>query len=93
MGILSSISDAVESFDKNVEQQVQRARTDTKLADELLRRWQEIRASIGQVTTPTGLQLPTLALPPTDEPAEMARYIYGEGLPGEFPFNGASEIE
>jgi methylmalonyl-CoA mutase cobalamin-binding domain/chain len=93
MGVLTSISDAVESFDKNVEQQVQRARTDTKLADELLRRWREIRASIGQVTTPTGLQLPALALPHTDEPAEMARYVYGEGLPGEFPFVNAAYRE
>ena len=36
--------------------------------------------------TPTGLTLPRLALPNVDEPGEIARYLYGEGLPGEFPF-------
>ena len=40
--------------------------------------------------TPTGLPLPRLALPEIDEPGEIARYLFGEGLPGEFPFlNGA----
>ena len=29
---------------------------------------------------------PRLALPQTDEPGEIARYLFGEGLPGEFPF-------
>src|SRR5205814_7213501 len=37
-----------------------------------------------------GLPLPRLALPEIDEPGEIARYLFGEGLPGEFPFlNGA----
>jgi methylmalonyl-CoA mutase len=40
----------------------------------------------GTVTTPTGIKLPRLALPNVDEPGEIARYLYGEGLPGEFPF-------
>jgi methylmalonyl-CoA mutase len=34
--------------------------------------------------------LPRLALPEIDEPGEIARYLFAEGLPGEFPFlNGA----
>ena len=34
--------------------------------------------------------LPRLALPEIDEPGEIARYLFDEGLPGEFPFlNGA----
>jgi len=34
--------------------------------------------------------LPRLALPEIDESGEVARYLFGEGLPGEFPFlNGA----
>jgi methylmalonyl-CoA mutase len=42
------------------------------------------------VETTTGLKLPRLALPQTDEPAEIARFLFGQGLPGEFPFlNGA----
>ena len=36
------------------------------------------------------MKLPRLALPEIDEPGEIARYLLGEGLPGEFPFlNGA----
>src|SRR5439155_417305 len=39
---------------------------------------------------PTGLPLPRLALPEIDEPGEIARYLFGDGLPGEFPYlNGA----
>ncbi len=34
--------------------------------------------------------MPRLALPEIDDPGEIARYLFGEGLPGEFPFlNGA----
>src|SRR5207249_11531081 len=40
--------------------------------------------------TPTGLPSPRLALPEINEAGEIARYLFGDGLPGEFPFlNGA----
>ena len=40
--------------------------------------------------SPTGLALPRLALPEIDEPGEIARYLLGDGMPGEFPYlNGA----
>src|SRR2546428_5700748 len=45
------------------------------------------------VETPTGLKLPRLALPQTDEAGEIARFLYGEGLPGEFPFVTAAYRE
>ena len=45
------------------------------------------------VETPTGLKLPRLALPQTDEPGEIARFLFGEGLPGEFPFVNAAYRE
>src|SRR4030095_3659531 len=55
-----------------------------------LGRWNDIKAKIPVTRTPTGLPLPRLALPEIDEPGEIARFLFGEGLPGEFPFlNGA----
>jgi methylmalonyl-CoA mutase len=90
MSVLTQITDAVEAHGRFIEQQVGRARSDPRFRKELLRRWQKIRASTAMVTTPTGLKLPRLALPQTDEPGEIARYLHGEGMPGEFPFvNGA----
>src|SRR4030095_2920863 len=69
---------------------VKRARTDEKFGRELLGRWNDTKAKIPVSRTPTGLPLPRLALPEIDEPGEIARYLFAEGLPGEFPFlNGA----
>jgi len=90
MSLLAQITDAVDAHHRFVEQQVTRARSDPKFREEILRRWQAIRAGIADVTTHTGLTLPRLALPRTDEAGEVARYLHDEGLPGEFPFvNGA----
>jgi len=86
MGLLADICDAVESYNRSVEEQVQRVRSDAKTAKETLSRWQQIRSTIPIETTPTGLNLPRLALPHVDEPGEVVRYLMGEGLPGEFPF-------
>ena len=69
---------------------MKRARTDKKFGQQMLDRWNEIKAKIPIGSAPTGLKLPRLALPEIDEPGEIARYLLGEGLPGEFPFlNGA----
>ena len=86
MGILADICNSVERYNKHVEEQVELARLDKDARQKILARWREIKSSIGTVTTPTGIKLPRLALPNVDEPGEMARYLYGEGLPGEFPF-------
>src|SRR3954447_11950263 len=93
MGTLAQISDAVEAYDRHVDEQVRRARTDERFRSELLARWEQVRNQVPTVTTPTGLSLPRLALPPTDEPGEIARYLFGEGLPGEFPFTNAAYRE
>ena len=61
-------------------------RTDPKAGRVLMKRWKGIREKVERTTTPTGLTLPRLALPELDEPGAVARYLYGEGLPGEFPF-------
>ncbi len=86
MSTLKEIHRALTTHNLSVEHKVRRARIDTELQKELLAHWEAIRSRIGTVTTPTGLKLPRLALPQTDEPGEIARYLYGEGLPGEFPF-------
>ena len=88
--MLSAVVKSVEAFNRSVEREVERARTDAALGDQLLEKWQAIRAGVASTTTPTGLELPRVALPQIDEPGAIARHLLGEGLPGEFPFvNGA----
>src|SRR6266436_2937309 len=90
MSKLGQVVESVEKYNKFVLDQVKRARTDEKFGRDLLGRWNDIKAKIPATRTPTGLPLPRLALPEIDEPGEIARYLFGEGLPGEFPFlNGA----
>jgi methylmalonyl-CoA mutase cobalamin-binding domain/chain len=90
MSKLGQVVEAIEKYNKFVLDQVKRARTDEQFGRELLGRWNDIKAKTPVTHTPTGLPLPRLALPEIDEPGEIARYLFDEGLPGEFPFlNGA----
>jgi methylmalonyl-CoA mutase cobalamin-binding domain/chain len=90
MSKLGQIVESIEKYNKFVLDQVKRARTDEQFGRELLGRWNDTKAKIPVTRTPTGVPLPRLALPEIDEPGEIARYLFGEGLPGEFPFlNGA----
>src|SRR3954466_12612342 len=90
MSKLGQVVESVENYNKFVLDQVKRARTDQKFGRDLLGRWNDTKAKIPVTRTPTGLPLPRLALPEIDEPGEIARFLLGEGLPGEFPFlNGA----
>jgi methylmalonyl-CoA mutase cobalamin-binding domain/chain len=90
MSKLGTVVESVEKYNQFVVDQVKRARTDQKFGRDLLGRWNDIKAKIPTSRTPTGIPLPRLALPEIDEPGEIARYLFGEGLPGEFPFlNGA----
>ena len=86
MSMLRRICESVEAHTRFVAEQVRRAREDATFRAELLARWKTIRESIGTVRTPTGLEFPAIALPETDEPGEIARVLFGDGLPGEFPF-------
>jgi methylmalonyl-CoA mutase len=86
MGILHDTIRAVEKHHRYVDEQVRRARAEPKLGREMTDRWRKIRESIQTTKTPTGLELPRLALPELDEPGAIARYLLAEGLPGEFPF-------
>ena len=87
MSKLGQVVESVENYNKFVLEQVKRARSD------LLGRWNDTKAKIPVTRTPTGLPLPRLALPEIDEPGEIARFIFGEGLPGEFPYLNAAYPE
>jgi methylmalonyl-CoA mutase len=93
MSKLGQVVESVDKYNKFVLDQVKRARTDQKFGRELLGRWNDVKAKIPVSRTPTGLPLPRLALPEIDEPGEIARYIFGEGLPGEFPYLNAAYRE
>lgn len=86
MGDLKKICEAIHGFNREVEAKVQEAREDKDMAASLLERWGEIQRRGVEVETPTGLRLPRLPLPELDEAGAIARYLYGEGLPGEFPY-------
>ncbi|HCP91568.1 MAG TPA: hypothetical protein DIT76_05925, partial [Spartobacteria bacterium] len=90
MSKLGQVVESVEKYNQFVLDQVKRARTDKTFGADLLGRWNDLKAKVPVTRAPTGLKLPRLALPEIDEPGEIARFLFGEGLPGEFPFlNGA----
>ncbi len=90
MSKLGQVVEAVEKYNQFVLDQVKRARADQRFGREVIDRWNETKSKTPVTHTPTGLPLPRLALPEIDEPGEIARYLFGDGLPGEFPFlNGA----
>ena len=90
MSKLGRVVEAVEKYNAFVEDEVKRARTEKKFGEQMVKRWNEIKAKIPIGTAPTGLKLPRLALPEIDEAGDITRYLLGDGLPGEFPFlNGA----
>src|SRR5436305_809601 len=90
MSKLGAVIESVEKHEQFVLDQVKRARTDENFGREMTDRWERIKAEIPTSRAPTGLPLPRLALPEIDEAGEIARYLFGDGLPGEFPYlNGA----
>jgi methylmalonyl-CoA mutase cobalamin-binding domain/chain len=93
MNALGDVIEAVENHRRFVEREAERARREPAFGREFLKRLKAARERAGSVATPTGLKLPRVALPDTDEPGEVARYLLGEGLPGEFPFVNAAYPE
>ena len=89
MSALARVCESAEAHACFVAAQVRRAREDAAFRARLLTRWKALRKSVGTVRTPTGLELPAIALPTTDEPGEIARIIFGDGVPGEFPFTNS----
>ena len=84
MTSLGQVVFAVENYRRFIFEQVLKARTDSEFGEQVLKKWREAKAKIGVGITPTGLQLPRLALPDLDEAGEIVRFICAEGLPGEF---------
>lgn len=93
MSSLGRIADSVDTYNAFVRSEVARARTDAKFAADLRAQWQKIRASVDHTTSPTGTKIPRLALPDTDEPGAIADYLFGQGLPGSFPYATAAYRE
>jgi methylmalonyl-CoA mutase cobalamin-binding domain/chain len=93
MTSLRQIVDAVETYRQRGLEQVRRARVDLEYGERLAKKWEAARAAVDFVTTPTGLRLPRLALPDIDEAGEIARFLWDEGLPGQFPFVTAAYPE
>jgi methylmalonyl-CoA mutase len=93
MSELGRIAAAVDAYNAFVSAEVTRARSDSAFADELRTRLQKLRDSVGTVRSPTGTELPRLALPLGDEPGAIAEYLFGEGPPGEFPYANAAYRE
>jgi methylmalonyl-CoA mutase cobalamin-binding domain/chain len=90
MNVLGRVCESMDDHGRSVAEQIRRAREDATFRKGLLKRWKNIRESVGTVHTPTGLELPSVALPLTEEPGEIARFLFEEGVPGEFPYvNGA----
>ena len=93
MTSLGQVVFAVENYRRFVVEQVLKARTDREFGEQVLQKWRETKAKIGVTVTPTGLRLPRLALQDLDEAGEIARFLWDEGLPGEFPFLTAAYAE
>ncbi|MEO5722351.1 MAG: methylmalonyl-CoA mutase family protein, partial [Chthoniobacterales bacterium] len=93
MSKLGNVVEAVEKYNQHVLDEVKRARTDKKFGAEMAKRWDEIKRNIPSGRAPTGIELPRLALPEIDEPGEIARYLLGEGLPGQFPYTAGAYRE
>src|SRR5580692_10488828 len=93
MSSLGKVVSAIENYRLSGLEQVQKARSDREFGERVRQRWHEAKAGIGTTVTPTGLRLPRLALPDLDEAGEIARFLWDEGLPGEFPYLTAAYAE
>jgi methylmalonyl-CoA mutase len=93
MSQLGKVASAVETYNAQVAAEIRRARSDPRFAARLRSRWKTVRAGTGTTESPAGTGLPRLALPDTDEPGAIASYLFGQGLPGEFPFTNAAYPE
>src|SRR5688572_16514197 len=89
-GVLSGCADAVRAYHRQIEPEVERARTDEAAREAYLGKWREAVAAVPTVTTLSGLEVPEVALPELDEAGAIARYLAKEGLPGEFPFTNSA---
>ncbi|HEX6764790.1 MAG TPA: methylmalonyl-CoA mutase family protein [Polyangiaceae bacterium] len=90
MTLLGEVAASVDEYNAFVAREITRSRSDAAFAAELRARFAELYARVGTTASPTGTPLVRLALPATDEPGAIAEYLYGQGLPGEFPYANAA---
>src|SRR5207244_4056919 len=86
MAELAEFVAAVERYNDHVTEEVRRARSDVRFGEELRAEWKALRGSVGVTRTPTGIELPRVALPETDGAGEVAR----DGLLGKVGEGGVA---
>ena len=85
MSKLGSVVEAVEKYNKFVEDEVKRARADKKFGQQMVDRWNEIKAKIPVGSAPTGLSC--RGSPCRDRRSgDITRYLLGDGLPASSRF-------
>ncbi|GJL77846.1 MAG: hypothetical protein NPINA01_08350 [Nitrospinaceae bacterium] len=85
MSILAIIQ-ANEQYNKSIESSVQRAKTERKYQEQLQKHWDSNLKNLNSHPLPTGLEIPSIAVPQIDHPAQIARYQGEWGFPGQFPY-------
>ncbi|MCH8311466.1 MAG: methylmalonyl-CoA mutase [Nitrospinae bacterium] len=85
MSILAIVQ-ANEQYNKSIELSVQRAKTEKKYQEQLQKQWDRNLKNIKSHQLPTGLEIPLIAVPQIDHPAQIARYQGEWGFPGQFPY-------
>lgn len=83
---LAEIADANENYNRSVEASVEKAKKDRACQNKLQQEWDEKLRSISSHRLPTGIDVPLIAVPRMDHPAQIARYRGEWGFPGEFPY-------
>jgi len=83
---LADIIIANDQYHRWIEESVGRAKKDKKYQKDLERAWEEKTSALEYHSLPTELEIPLIALPHFDHPAQMARYLAEWGFPGEFPY-------
>lgn len=83
---LAEIINANENYNRSVEASVEKAKKNRAYQNKLQREWDEKRHTIVSHKLPTGIDVPLIAVPCMDHPAQIARYQGEWGFPGEFPY-------
>ncbi len=83
---LTDIVRANEQYRQSVEDSVEKAKRDPAYQQELQSQWKEKLKRLQSHPLPTGLHIPSIAVPRIDHPSQIARYQGEWGFPGEFPY-------
>ncbi len=83
---IAAIIQANEQYNKSIEVSVQKAKIDKQYQEQLQNDWDKNLKNIKSHQLPTGLEIPLIAVPHIDHPAQIARYRGEWGFPGQFPY-------